>query len=166
MASVPKGFLRHYVLKLLDESPISGSEIMSTITERTEKRWHPSPGSVYPLLSWLLESGYTETVPDQEAGIKRYKLTEKGTEFLAEHNERHPDFDERIEDNGPRHRGAHKLPEEAKELYRSFRELRHVGKRLFRQLRKEYSEELVKEAKTAMDEFVTKIKVLVDKTEA
>ena len=165
MASVPKGFLRHYVLKLLNENSMSGSEIMSTITERTEDRWHPSPGSVYPLLSWLLDSGYTEVVSDEEAGVKRYSLTEKGQGFFAEHNKRRPDIDERIEDIGSRGRGDPRLPEEAKELYRSFRELRHVGKRLFRQLKKEYSEETVKEATTAMDEFLTKLKGLVEKTE-
>ncbi len=166
MASVPKGFLRHYVLRLLNENPMSGSEIMSIIKERTEDRWNPSPGSVYPLLSWLLDSGYTVISTDQEAGIKRYSLTEKGQEFLGEHDERHPDFDERVENAGHRFRGDHKLPEGAKELYQSFRELRHIGRQLFRKLKTEYSEETVKEATTAMNEFLAKIKLLVEKTEA
>jgi len=32
-ASVPKGFLRHYVLNLLREKPMSGSELMEEIEE-------------------------------------------------------------------------------------------------------------------------------------
>jgi DNA-binding PadR family transcriptional regulator len=165
MASVPKGFLRHYVLRLLNENPISGSEIMSTIAERTDDRWHPSPGSVYPLLSWLLDSGYTEIGQDQEAGIKRYSLTEKGKEFLAEHDERHPDFDERVEDTGPRFRGDRQIPEGAKDLYKSFRELGHVRRQLFHQLKKEYSEVTVKEATEEVNEFLKKMKALIKTTE-
>lgn len=166
MAKVPKGFLRHYVLRLLDEQPRSGSEIMSTISERTEERWEPSPGSVYPLLSWLNDSGYTKIADTQETGIKRYELTESGKEFLKEHDELHPEFDESVEDAGPRFRGDLNLPDEAKELYKSFRHLRRISRKLFHNLRKNYSEEDVKEAKTALDEFVTKLELLVEKKEA
>ncbi|MGY5854362.1 MAG: PadR family transcriptional regulator, partial [Candidatus Thorarchaeota archaeon] len=100
VSRVPKGHLRHYVLKLLNETPMSGSEIMSTISARTEERWHPSPGSVYPLLAWLQDSAYIAEAADQEAGIKRYALTEAGKEFLKEHDEHNPDFDDRIVEFG------------------------------------------------------------------
>jgi hypothetical protein len=59
-ASVPKGFLRHYVLNLLREKPMSGSELMDEIEEETGGRWKPSPGSLYPLLAWFRDRGYTE----------------------------------------------------------------------------------------------------------
>ena len=45
---------------------MSGSEIMEELEKRTGGRWKPSPGSVYPLLAWLLESGYTEEVPKEK----------------------------------------------------------------------------------------------------
>jgi DNA-binding PadR family transcriptional regulator len=163
MAKVPKGFLRHYVLRLLDEQPMSGSEIMSTISARTEERWEPSPGSVYPLLSWLNDSGYTQLADSQETGIKRYELTDSGKEFLKEHDERHPDFDEDVEDSGPRYWGDTKLPDEAKDLFKSFRYLRRVSRRLFRNLKKDYSEEVVKDAKEALDDFIAKLELLVEK---
>ncbi|UCE29559.1 MAG: PadR family transcriptional regulator [Candidatus Bathyarchaeota archaeon] len=83
-ASVPKGFLRYHVLKLLKERTISGSEIMQEIKEETNGRWKPSPGSIYPLLAWLQDNGYTIEVPTKESGMKRYKLTEKGEQFLQE----------------------------------------------------------------------------------
>ncbi|MEM2384186.1 MAG: PadR family transcriptional regulator [Candidatus Bathyarchaeia archaeon] len=82
MASVPKGFLRYQVLELLNERPLSGSEIMDEIERRTCGVWRPSPGSVYPLLAWLHESGYITEVPTQEVGIRRYALTEKGKQLL------------------------------------------------------------------------------------
>jgi DNA-binding PadR family transcriptional regulator len=83
-ASVPKGFLRYYVLKLLREKPMSGSEIMEEIKKETDGRWKPSPGSVYPLLAWLQDNGYTEETPTEESGIKRYMLTKKGEKFFEE----------------------------------------------------------------------------------
>ena len=83
-ASVPKGFLRYYVLKLLKEKPMSGSEIMETLEKETDGRWKPSPGSVYPLLAWLQENSYTKEIPTEESGIKRYILTEKGDRLFEE----------------------------------------------------------------------------------
>jgi DNA-binding PadR family transcriptional regulator len=84
MAAVPKGFLRHQVLELLNEKPLSGSEIMSEIDRRTNGCWKPSPGSVYPLLAWLQDNGCIKEVPTEESGIKRYTLTDKGKSLLEE----------------------------------------------------------------------------------
>jgi DNA-binding PadR family transcriptional regulator len=84
MAAVPKGFLRYQVLELLNEKPLSGSEIISEIEKRTNGLWKPSPGSVYPLLAWLQDNGYIKEVPAEESGIKRYTLTDKGKKLLEE----------------------------------------------------------------------------------
>jgi DNA-binding PadR family transcriptional regulator len=81
-ASVPKGFLRYYVLKLLKEKPMSGSEIMEEIGKETGGRWKPSPGSVYPLLAWLQDNDYIKATPKKESGIKRYMLTGQGEKFF------------------------------------------------------------------------------------
>lgn len=84
MAIVPKGFLLYHVLKLLSEKPLSGSEIMDEIERRTSRHWRPSPGSVYPLLAWLQDNNYIKPILTEEAGVKRYMLTEKGKSFLEE----------------------------------------------------------------------------------
>lgn len=84
MAAVPKGYLRYQVLELLNEKPLSGSEIMNEIEKKTGGTWRPSPGSVYPLLAWLQDNGYVHEVPAQEFGIKRYMLTDKGKQLLEE----------------------------------------------------------------------------------
>jgi DNA-binding PadR family transcriptional regulator len=86
-ASVPKGFLRHYVLNLLREKSMSGSELMDEIEEETGGRWKPSPGSLYPLLAWFRDRGYTEALPREADGMKRYKLTEQGEQFFEEQTE-------------------------------------------------------------------------------
>jgi len=83
-ALVPKGFLRHQVLELLSEKPMSGSEIMSEVQKRTGGHWRPSPGSIYPLLTWLQDDGYIKEMPTEENGMKRYTLTDKGKTLLEE----------------------------------------------------------------------------------
>lgn len=81
-ATVPKGFLRFQVLELLNEKPMSGSEIMTEIAKKTNGCWKPSPGSIYPLLAWMQDNGYVKEQAADESGMKRYALTEKGNELL------------------------------------------------------------------------------------
>ena len=81
---VPKGFIRYHVLESLGEKPMSGSEIMNEIERRTNGRWKPSPGSVYPLLALLQDNGYVKELPADQDGLKRYQLTQNGKELLEE----------------------------------------------------------------------------------
>ncbi len=81
-SGVPRGLLRFLVLKLLAEKPMSGVEIVDEITQESGERWKPSPGSIYPLLAQLQEKGYTEELPVEKSGMKRYALTEEGAEFF------------------------------------------------------------------------------------
>jgi DNA-binding PadR family transcriptional regulator len=101
MAFVPKGFIRYYVLRLLSEKPMSGSEIIQYVEEKSGGRWRPSPGSVYPLLAWLQENKYIKEVPAEEPGIKRYALTDEGKKFLEEHEKRRSKMEERFKSFGP-----------------------------------------------------------------
>ena len=57
---------------------------MDEIEKETYGHWKPSPGSVYPLLAWLQDNGYTKEIPTEESGIKRYMLTEKGKQLFEE----------------------------------------------------------------------------------
>jgi DNA-binding PadR family transcriptional regulator len=77
------------MLELLNEKPLSGSEIMSEIEKKTNGGWKPSPGSVYPLLARLQGNGYIREVPSEESGIKRYMLTDKGRQLLEEQHKIH-----------------------------------------------------------------------------
>jgi DNA-binding PadR family transcriptional regulator len=89
---VPKGFIRYHVLELLSEKPMSGSEIMNEIEKKTEGHWKPSPGSVYPLLSWLQDNNYIKELPAEEGGMKRYALTDNGKTLLEEQRKIRKDF--------------------------------------------------------------------------
>jgi DNA-binding PadR family transcriptional regulator len=83
-AMVPKGFIRYQVLESLSGKPMSGSEIINEIESRTNGRWKPSPGSIYPLLAWLQDNGRIKELPAEQSGLKRYELTESGRALLAE----------------------------------------------------------------------------------
>lgn len=90
LVGIPKGFLPYAVLRILSRSPMSGSEIMDVVEERTG--WRPSPGSIYPLLARFREKGVIEEVESEEAGLKRFALTEKGKELLKEYEKRREVF--------------------------------------------------------------------------
>jgi DNA-binding PadR family transcriptional regulator len=161
-AMVPKGFLRYRVLKLLSEKPMSGSEIMSEIERETEGHWRPSPGSIYPLLSWLQDKGYIKEADGEEAGVKRYALTETGKAFLIEHDQRRNEMRKRFAHFGPGPGFMGPMwfefyPEKAKELRRATKDLAVAVWKLRDQLREEYSEKIVEEAAKALEETAKKI---------
>jgi len=83
-AMVPKGFIRYQVLESLSKKAMSGSEIINEIEARTNGRWKPSPGSIYPLLSWLQDNGHIKELPSDQSGMKRYELTDKGKVLLEQ----------------------------------------------------------------------------------
>jgi DNA-binding PadR family transcriptional regulator len=161
-SSVPKGYLRFQVLKMLSEKPMSGAELMREIEGNTEKRWKPSPGSVYPLLSWLLDSGYTKELAESEAGVRRYELTDEGKKFLEEHKQK---MEEQMGTRffGPQYQWfdwSGKIPDGARELVDSWQQMRKSGFELLQRLKEDYSEELAADAKKMVDEFAEKISSL------
>lgn len=79
---IPKGILRHVVIPLLNQRPMSGSELMEEIEEYTE--WKPSPGSIYPLLAQLQEENIIEPHTSEDPNLKRFNLTERGKKLLED----------------------------------------------------------------------------------
>jgi DNA-binding PadR family transcriptional regulator len=131
-ASVPKGLLRFYVFKLLKEKPMSGSEITEEVEKQTGGQWTPSPGSVYPLLTWLRENGYAEELPREVTGIKRYMLTDNGKKFFEEHANFEDQLQKKMAPMGPlfflrmglRADGLQELQEPIKRFFAAFFDLR------------------------------------------
>lgn len=80
------GGLRLVLLKLLSDKPSHGYELIRAIEDHFNGRYAPSPGIVYPALSWLEDGGFITITPDAE-GRKVATITEAGTAFLAERAE-------------------------------------------------------------------------------
>jgi DNA-binding PadR family transcriptional regulator len=77
---------------MLSEKPMSGTEIAEQINEQTGGRWKPSSGSIYPLLAWMLNKGFTKESIKGEEGLKRYTFTDEGSKFLNKQIELGQDF--------------------------------------------------------------------------
>ncbi|MFF5128258.1 helix-turn-helix transcriptional regulator [Streptomyces syringium] len=76
------GRLRLYLLKLLDEAPRHGYEVIRQLEERFQGLYAPSAGTVYPRLAKLEAEGLvTHTT---EGGRKVYSLTDAGRAELAD----------------------------------------------------------------------------------
>ena len=77
-----QGDLRLLALALIAEQPRHGYEIIKVLEEKTEGWYAPSPGIVYPTLTYLEEAGY---VTAQADGAKKlYTITAEGRAYLEE----------------------------------------------------------------------------------
>lgn len=65
--------------------PVNGYQVIQLIAERSNGAWRPSPGSVYPTISQLLDEGLVEA--DDERGRRTLRLTAEGTTYVADHAE-------------------------------------------------------------------------------
>jgi DNA-binding PadR family transcriptional regulator len=90
-----QGDLKYVILRLLEEKPRHGYEIIKELEGRFGGSYVPSPGTVYPTLTMLEDLGYARAVPE-EGGKKVYEITDEGRKYLAEHSTTVDDIFERI----------------------------------------------------------------------
>src|SRR5450755_4024124 len=73
--------LQLLILALLADKPRHGYEIIKALDERSKGFYVPSPGMVYPALTYLEEIGHATVAAD--GARKLYSITEVGKEHLA-----------------------------------------------------------------------------------
>ncbi len=88
------GDMKYVILKLLQDKPRHGYEVMKELEERMHGCYSPSPGTVYPTLQWLEDEGLV-TARDVD-GKKVYEVTDAGRQFLQEHRDVVDDIFERV----------------------------------------------------------------------
>ena len=79
------GDLQLVLLALLAERPSHGYELIKALEERSGGFYSPSPGMVYPALTWLEEVGYASVAA--EGTKKLYTITDAGRTYLAENRD-------------------------------------------------------------------------------
>ena len=80
-----QGDLRLIALALIAEQPRHGYEIIKVLEDKTAGWYSPSPGIVYPTLTYLEEAGY---VTAQAEGAKKlYTITDEGRAYLDENRD-------------------------------------------------------------------------------
>lgn len=77
-----RGFIGLYSLGLMAKGPVYAFQVVVRIAERTEGRWHPSPGAVYPTLRSLVAEGLATSA--RVNGRIVYEITARGRARLAE----------------------------------------------------------------------------------
>jgi DNA-binding PadR family transcriptional regulator len=75
-----QGDLRLVALALIAEAPRHGYEIIKLLEEKTADWYSPSPGIVYPTLTYLEEAGYVTA--STEGSKKLYTITDEGRAYL------------------------------------------------------------------------------------
>jgi DNA-binding PadR family transcriptional regulator len=153
---------------MLREKPMSGTEIVEKIEKQTEGNWKPSPGSIYPLLAWLSDKGFTRELPRDQDGFKRYCFTEQGNKFLEKQLIQATDFQKKMEFLAPllvkglpigvNQEKFKNAKEAANQLIRLFMKIRHN----MNQLTKEDSIEITN-ALNACSKRIEKIVVKMEK---
>ena len=80
-----QGDLRLIALALIAEAPRHGYEIIKLLEEKTSDWYSPSPGIVYPTLTYLEEAGYVTA--SSEGSKKLYTITDEGRAYLKANRE-------------------------------------------------------------------------------
>src|SRR6266568_236031 len=112
------GRLRLYLLKLLDEAPRHGYEVIRLLQDRFLGVYAPSPGTIYPRLARLEEDGLV--THDEVDGKKVYRITEKGREEIRARLDDLADLEEELAESV--RDIAREVTEDVRETVRSLRE--------------------------------------------
>ncbi|MDC9822330.1 PadR family transcriptional regulator [Devosia sp. ZB163] len=79
------GDLRLVALYLIEQQPRHGYDLIKAIEEHSHGFYSPSPGIVYPALTYLEEAGYVTSAAD--GNKKLYTITDEGRTHLEDNRE-------------------------------------------------------------------------------
>lgn len=114
------GDLKILLLALIADQPCHGYDLIRQIEGLFDGAYSPSPGVIYPTLTFLEESELI--TGDAEGGKKRYQITEAGQQFLVEQAVALDGVKMRIEVSKRSLRGHDRPPE----IHEAVHNLRHA----------------------------------------
>lgn len=114
------GELRLVLLKLAEDTPRHGYDLIRAVEDRTGGVYAPSPGVVYPTLTLLEDMGFLDE-RKAEGSRKLFAITEAGRAHLAERAAEVTGLFERLDSLGHHARRAEAAP-----VRRAMHNLRHV----------------------------------------
>jgi DNA-binding PadR family transcriptional regulator len=112
------GRLRLYLLRLLDEEPRHGYEVIRMLRDQFMGVYAPSPGTIYPRLARLEEEGLV--THDEIEGRKVYRITEAGRQELHEREDELAELEQELSDSV--RDIVREVKEDVRETVRSLRE--------------------------------------------
>lgn len=87
-----RGDVRIAILRLLEEAPMHGYQIIQELSSRSGGAWSPSAGSIYPTLQQLADEGLV--VATETSGKRVFSLTDSGRTVVAESADQPAPWDE------------------------------------------------------------------------
>jgi DNA-binding PadR family transcriptional regulator len=124
------GRLRLYLLKLLEESPRHGYEVIRLLQDRFLGVYSPSPGTIYPRLARLEEEGLV--THEVAKGKKVYRLTDAGRAELERRMDELAELEDELTESV--RDIAREVQEDVRETVRSLREeLTHAAREMRKQ---------------------------------
>jgi DNA-binding PadR family transcriptional regulator len=142
------GSLRLYLLRLLDEEPRHGYEVIRLLRDRFMGVYSPSPGTIYPRLARLEEEGLV--THDEVEGRKVYRITEAGREELRNRSDELDELEEEL--SASVNDIVREVKEDVRQTVRSLREELTWAARESRRASREMADEVRDQARQARDE--------------
>jgi len=142
------GSLRLYLLRLLDEEPRHGYEVIRLLRDRFMGVYSPSPGTIYPRLARLEEEGLV--THDEVDGRKVYRITEAGRDELRSRSDELDELEEEL--SASVSDIVREVREDVRQTVRSLREELTWAARESRRMGREMATDVREQAKQARDE--------------
>jgi DNA-binding PadR family transcriptional regulator len=142
------GSLRLYLLRLLDEEPRHGYEVIRLLRDRFMGVYSPSPGTIYPRLARLEEEGLV--THDEVDGRKVYRITEAGREELRNRSEELDELEEEL--SASVSDIVREVREDVRQTVRSLREELTWAARESRRMSRDVGADVREQARQARDE--------------
>ncbi len=100
-----RGFLRLIVLKRFSEkdkygnySSLTGMDLINFVSDHSNGKWVPSPGSIYPILAEMQKLDMIEETASRNRKEKSYRITEIGLEVYRKLRSQSPIFHGEVPD--------------------------------------------------------------------
>jgi DNA-binding PadR family transcriptional regulator len=142
------GSLRLYLLRLLDEEPRHGYEVIRLLRDRFMGVYSPSPGTIYPRLARLEEEGLV--THDEVDGRKVYRITEAGREELRSRSDELDELEEEL--SASVSDIVREVREDVRQTVRSLREELTWAARESRRMGRDMAADVREQARQARDE--------------
>ncbi|MBV9208964.1 MAG: helix-turn-helix transcriptional regulator, partial [Actinobacteria bacterium] len=142
------GSLRLYLLRLLDEEPRHGYEVIRLLRDRFMGVYSPSPGTIYPRLARLEEEGLV--THDEVDGRKVYRITDAGRAELRSRSDELDELEEEL--SASVSDIVREVREDVRQTVRSLREELTWAARESRRVGRDVAADVREQARQARDE--------------
>ncbi|MGD2072655.1 MAG: PadR family transcriptional regulator [Candidatus Thorarchaeota archaeon] len=90
-------FLKLYALRTISCKPQTGYDLLKDIEKKTNGKWVPSKGMIYPLLDDMEKEGLIEIQEIGERSKKIFRITPKGEHLLEKIMAKHKEIERQLD---------------------------------------------------------------------